>query len=127
MQWMQVGQMVMALALIIVLANFLLKKLNKMNQISSKAITIIERVPVSKSSSLCIVQIGSQYLLMSFSEKGNEIIKEFTSEEKAEIQYRLYRKQEAAKEIFDLKKYQNGFKDTFEKVKEKYQENIESK
>lgn len=86
-------QMVLALALIILLANFLLKKLGSFQKSTSQIIKIIERVPVSKSSSLCIVQIESDYMLMSISESSNEIIKTFTDKEKEAIQLRLARKQ----------------------------------
>lgn len=86
-------QMILALALIIFLANFLLKKLGSFQKSTSQIIKIIERVPVSKSSSLCIVQVESEYMLMSLSESSNEVIKTFSDEEKEAIQLRLARKQ----------------------------------
>lgn len=89
-------QMIAALGVIILLANFLLKKLNKFQQPSSQVIKIIERVQVSKSSSLCIVQIESDYLLMSISETSSDVIKTFTQEEKEAIQQRLAKKHQAA-------------------------------
>lgn len=88
-------QMIIALVLIVLLANFLLKKLNGFQQPSSQVIKIIERVQVSKSSSLSIVQVGSEYLLMSISETSNEVIKTFTAEEKEAIQQRLAKKNQA--------------------------------
>lgn len=90
-------QMILALALIIFLANFLLKKLGSFQKSTSQIIKILERVPVSKSSSLCIVQVESEYLLMSISESTNEVIKTFSDEEKEAIQLRLARKQPDAK------------------------------
>lgn len=113
-------QMLIALLLIIVLANFLLKKLNNVNQVRSKAIKIIERVPVSKSSSLCIVQVGSQYMLMSFSEHSNEVIKEFSQQEKEEIQQRIYQEKQEIKNMTDLKKLTGDLKGKYEQLKEKY-------
>ncbi|MCC5890866.1 MAG: FliO/MopB family protein [Alkalibacterium sp.] len=86
-------QMILALALIIFLANFLLKKLGSFQKSNSQIIKIIERVPVSKSSSLCIVQVESEYMLMSISESSNDIIKTFSDEEREAIQFRLARKQ----------------------------------
>jgi flagellar protein FliO/FliZ len=86
-------QMITALVVIVFLANFLLKKLNGLQQPSSQVIKIIERVQVSKSSSLCIVQVESEYMLMSISERSNEVIKTFTDEEKEAIQQRLAKKQ----------------------------------
>lgn len=86
-------QMITALVVIVFLANFLLKKLNGLQQPASQVIKIIERVQVSKSSSLCIVQVESEYMLMSISETSNEVIKTFTNEEKEAIQQRLAKKQ----------------------------------
>lgn len=88
----EVLQMLFALAVIIMLANYLLKKLNTFTRTSSKIINVIERVPVSKNSSLCIVQVESDYLLMSLSDSSSEIIKTFTPEEKEAIQLKLAKK-----------------------------------
>lgn len=85
-------QMIASLVVIVFLANFLLKKLNKFQQPSSQVIKIIERVQVSKTSSLCIVQVESDYMLMSISDTSNEVIKTFTKEEKDAIQQRLNKK-----------------------------------
>ena len=85
-------QMIASLVVIVFLANFLLKKLNKFQQPSSQVIKIIERVQVSKTSSLCIVQVESDYMLMSISDTSNEVIKTFTKEEKEAIQQRLNKK-----------------------------------
>lgn len=85
-------QMIASLVVIVFLANFLLRKLNKFQQPSSQVIKIIERVPVSKTSSLCIVQVESDYMLMSISDTSNEVIKTFTKEEKDAIQQRLNKK-----------------------------------
>lgn len=85
-------QMIASLVVIVFLANFLLKMLNKFQQPSSQVIKIIERVQVSKTSSLCIVQVASDYMLMSISDTSNEVIKTFTKEEKEAIQQRLDRK-----------------------------------
>lgn len=82
-------QMIIALVVIVFLANFLLKKLNGFQQPTSQVIKIIERVQVSKSSSLSIVQVESDYMLMSISETSNEVIKTFSEEEKEAIQKRL--------------------------------------
>ena len=85
-------QMIASLVVIVFLANFLLRKLNKFQQPSSQVIKIIERVQVSKTSSLCIVQVESDYMLMSISDTSNEVIKTFTKEEKDAIQQRLNKK-----------------------------------
>ncbi|EXJ22394.1 hypothetical protein ADIAL_1980 [Alkalibacterium sp. AK22] len=90
-------QMILALILIVFLANFLLKKLNHFQQPAGQVITIIERVQMSKASSICIVQVGTEYMLMSVSDSQNELLKTFTPEEKEAIQQKLAQKQSAAK------------------------------
>lgn len=85
-------QMIASLVVIVFLANFLLKKLNNFQQPSSNVIKVIERVQVSKTSSLCIVEVGSAYMLMSISETSNEVIKTFTDDEKEAIEQRLSKK-----------------------------------
>ncbi|API89620.1 flagellar biosynthetic protein FliO [Marinilactibacillus psychrotolerans] len=117
-------QMLFALFLIIILANFLLKRLDRINQVRSKAIKIIERVPVSKSSSLCIVQIGTQYMLMSFSESGNEVIKEFSQKEKEDIQKRIHQQTQDTKNITDLKKITGDLKGKYGQLKKKYEDSF---
>ena len=117
-------QMLFALLLIIILANFLLKRLDRINQVRSKAIKIIERVPVSKSSSLCIVQIGTQYMLMSFSESGNEVIKEFSQKEKEDIQKRIHQQTQDTKNITDLKKITGDLKGKYGQLKKKYEDSF---
>lgn len=91
----QVLQMILALGVIILLANYLLKKLNTLTRSSSAVIKVIERVPVSKTSSLSIVQINSEYMLMSMTETTNEVLKTFSKEEKEAIQQRLAEKTQA--------------------------------
>lgn len=93
-----IGQMLIALSVTVLLANFLLKKLNNVSRSTSDVIKVIERVPVSKSSSLSIVQVDSEYLLMSISETKSEVIKTFTQQEKEAIQKRLIENRQA-KEI----------------------------
>lgn len=117
-------QMVAALIFIIVLANYLLKKLNRINQGNSKAIKIIERVPVSKNSSLCIVQVGSQYFLMSFSDQSSEVIKEFTQEEKEDIQQRLFQQNTAITQVSDTKKVSGNLKELLQQLKSKYNDSF---
>ncbi|WP_208558981.1 flagellar biosynthetic protein FliO [Marinilactibacillus kalidii] len=120
----QISQMVAALLFIIVLANYLLKKLNKLNQGNSKAIKIIERVPVSKNSSLCIVQVGNQYFLMSFTDQSSEVIKEFSQQEKEDLQQRIHQQNVTTKEKTDVIKLTNGFKNALNKLKSKYNDSF---
>lgn len=119
-------QMLFALAFIIVLANVILKKLSGMQQAQSKAIKILERVPVSKSSALCIVEIANNYYLMSVSDKGTEMIRELSEEERIEIDQRLTQKKEAIKQSLDISQYSNWAKKKYTKAKEKYHQTFGS-
>lgn len=47
----------------------------------SKYMQIIDRMAVSKDTSLAIVKIGDKYLLVSMSSGGTELLREFTEEE----------------------------------------------
>ncbi|MER1955194.1 MAG: flagellar biosynthetic protein FliO [Desemzia incerta] len=76
---------VLALIVIIFLANKLLGYMNTIMNKQTKAIRIIERMPVNKNSSMCIVEMLGSYYLMSFTEGRNEILKEFTEDESQAI------------------------------------------
>lgn len=76
---------IIALIIVIWLANFLLNKLNSYSKGQAKMIQVIERYPVSKTSSLAIVKIINRYYLMSLSESSSEILEEFSSKEAYEI------------------------------------------
>ena len=72
---------VVALLIIIVAANFLLQKMNRLSSKSSSNMQIIERMAVSRTSSICIVEIMGKYYLMSCTEQHNEILKELDETE----------------------------------------------
>lgn len=74
------------LVLVLFLASILLKYLNKYNLSSNKAMKVIERLSVSGSSSIAIVEICGTYYLMSLSDKENTILKEL---DKREVQVTL--------------------------------------
>lgn len=109
---------VLALIVIIFLANKLLQYLNSVMKKQAKTIQIIERMPINKSSSLCIVEMLGKYYLMSFTEGRNEILKEFTETESEAI---IAMQQERV--TFGEQKLPNGeqFKETYAKVQEKIQ------
>lgn len=111
-----IGQMLIALSVTVLLANFLLKKLNNVSRGSSEVIKVIERVPVSKSSSLSIVQVESEYLLMSISDTKSEVIKTFTQKEKEAIQKRLIESRQAKDVQNKLGPYSDRLKDIHDKV-----------
>ncbi len=85
MNFLYIVRSIFALLIIIWLANVLLKKVSQYMQNQAKSIEIIERVAITKTSSLAIVKIVNRYYLMSFSEKNNEMLSEFTAEEVVEI------------------------------------------
>ncbi|SFC40597.1 flagellar protein FliO/FliZ [Alkalibacterium subtropicum] len=110
-----IGQMLIALSVTVLLANFLLRKLNNVSRGTSDVIKVIERVPVSKSSSLSIVQVDSEYLLMSISETKSEVIKTFTQQEKEAIQKRLIESRQAKEVANKLGPYSEQLKAIQEK------------
>ncbi|MBP1042038.1 flagellar biosynthetic protein FliO [Vagococcus sp. BWB3-3] len=73
---------------IILLANYVLKYLNRYVTKNSKNIQVIEKMPINKDSSLSIVCICGSYYLMSFTHDKNEIIKELSEADTREIQVR---------------------------------------
>jgi len=117
-----IGQMLVALSVTVLLANFLLKKLNNVSRSSSEVIKVIERVPVSKSSSLSIVQVESEYMLMSISETKSEVIKTFTQEEKEAIQKRLIQSRQAKEVSNKLEPYTEQFDKVKDSLLHKYKE-----
>lgn len=74
-------QTLIILAIVIFLANWILKYLNKYMSGKTKLIKIIERTQVNKNSYLSVVNICGQYYLMSFNENSSEILKELSEEE----------------------------------------------
>lgn len=79
---------IVALILVIWLANVALKYINKYSNNESKSIQVVERISVSKTSSLAIVKIVNDYYLMSFSEQAIETLQKFNEEEAVEIEAR---------------------------------------
>ena len=76
---------IFALIVIIFIANYSLKYLNTFMTKKGKAIRIIERTAINKSSSICIVEIAGTYYLMSFTETRNEILRELSETEKEAV------------------------------------------
>ncbi|MFT8836447.1 flagellar biosynthetic protein FliO [Liquorilactobacillus satsumensis] len=71
------------LVVIIYLINITLKLLNRYSNQRNTTFRILQKISVSKTSALGIVQIIDKYYVMSFSEQQNQIIKELTAEESA--------------------------------------------
>lgn len=74
-------QSIIMLLLVIVLAGFSLRFLNKYMTKHNKMIKVIERVTLSNNSSLSIVDICGDYYLMSFTANDNKILKKLDREE----------------------------------------------
>lgn len=78
-------QTLVALSLVIVLANISLKLLNKYMIKQNKIIKVWEKTTVNTNSSLGIVEISGKYYLMSFTQGQNSILKELDAKEIEEI------------------------------------------
>lgn len=65
--------------------NICLKTLGKYTNQSKKNFRIIQKIAVSKTSSIGIVQVIDTYYVMSFSENHNEILKELNDYEVAQL------------------------------------------
>lgn len=108
-------QTLIVLFIVIFLANWVLKYLNKYMTGKNKLVKVIERVAVNKNSYISIVEICGKYYLMSFGESRNEILKELNEEEIKDLlveseeeeghKYYLEMGKKIAKKISD---YRNG-------------------
>lgn len=113
MGFLYVLRSIIALVVVIWSVNVVLKYLNQYTSKQTKSIEIIERVSVSKSSSLAIVKVLNQYYLMNFSENSSEMIREFTEEQTEEIE-KIFSEQEDG----EPSEFFKGF--NFKELKEKY-------
>lgn len=73
------------LIIIIFMINICLKYMGKYTNQSKKNFRVIQKILVSKTSSIGIVQIIDTYYVMSFSESRNEILKELDEYEVAQL------------------------------------------
>ena len=85
------------LVAVILLANYLLKYLSRYQSQRNQHIQVIEKLSVTKDSALSIVKIGETFYLMSFASRKNEILKEFSPAEQAELNAKITLKQAEAK------------------------------
>ncbi|HEX5351490.1 MAG TPA: flagellar biosynthetic protein FliO [Trichococcus sp.] len=76
-----IGKSFIVLIFVIFAINYLLKILDKFVNKNGKYITMIERIPLNRTSSLCVVKVADSYFLMSCTDSKNEIIKELNIEE----------------------------------------------
>lgn len=74
-------KLIIFLIIIIYLINISLKYLAKYTNQASQKLRIIQKLNVTKTSALGIVQIGEKYYVMSLAEQQNQIIRELTASE----------------------------------------------
>lgn len=74
-------QSIIILIIVIILANFSLKYINKYMTRHSKLINIVERMQINSNSSIGIVNICGDYYLMSFTANDNKILKKLDKDE----------------------------------------------
>lgn len=117
---------IVALIIVIWLANLALKYINNYSNNTMKSIQIIERISVSKASSLAIVKIVSDYYLMSFSDNASETIRKFTDEEAIEIEEKIALQEQSdpvkAMKDFDLSRLKSV---NLKTLREKYSQLFE--
>lgn len=89
-------KMVVFLIVILYLVVQALKFLNKQMNPENSILQVIQRISVSKSSSIAIVKMFDRYYVMSISENQNQIIKELTLDEIQSL--KAFRKEQALKQ-----------------------------
>lgn len=76
-----IGKSFIVLVFVIFAINYLLKLLDRFVNKNGKYITMIERIPLNRTSSLCVVKVADSYFLMSCTDTKNEILKELSIED----------------------------------------------
>lgn len=89
-------KMVVFLIVILYLVVQALKFLNKQMNPENSILQVIQRISVSKSSSIAIVKMFDRYYVMSISENQNQIIKELTLDEIQSL--KAFQKEQALKQ-----------------------------
>jgi flagellar protein FliO/FliZ len=107
-----IGKSFIVLIFVIFSINFLLKLLDRFVNKNGKYITMIERIPLNRTSSLCVVKVSESYFLMSCTDTKNEILKELNIEDIKE-----------EKAVLDLSQHKK-FRPTKSTAYEEFDENI---
>lgn len=76
-----IGKSFIVLIFVIFAINYLLKILDRFVNKNGKYITMIERIPLNRTSSLCVIKVSESYFLMSCTDSKNEILKELNIED----------------------------------------------
>jgi len=107
-----IGKSFIVLVFVIFAINYLLKLLDRFVNKNGKYITMIERIPLNRTSSLCVVKIADSYFLMSCTDTKNEILKELTidelKEEKTILDSKQHKRVQPSKSV--------AFEDTDESI-----------
>ncbi|MCI1633813.1 flagellar biosynthetic protein FliO [Liquorilactobacillus nagelii] len=74
-------KLIIGLVVVVYLINIFLKYLNHYSLQTNKSFRILQKIPVSKSSSIGIVQVVDRVYVMSFSEQQNQILFEIPTDE----------------------------------------------
>lgn len=107
-----IGKSFIVLIFVIFAINYLLKILDRFVNKNGKYITMVERIPLSRTSSLCVVKVSDSYFLMSCTDSKNEILKELNIEDIKE-----------EKAVLDLSQHKNN-RSTSQVVFEEIDENV---
>lgn len=75
----------MILGIVIVLANIVLRYVNRYMTKNNNIIKIVERLSTNKDSSICVVKICDKYYLMSFTKESHNILKDLNKDVVEEI------------------------------------------
>lgn len=113
-----VVKLIIGLLIVVYLINIFLKFLNHYSLQTNKTFRILQKIPVSKSSSIGIVQIVDRVYVMSFSEQQNQILFEMPADEAKKLLAELQQTTTA-----DPKKMQQSFATVLVRVKR----NLENK
>lgn len=92
------------LIVVLLLANYAIRFLNRYVNQNTQNLEIIERLAVSKESSLCIVRMCGTYYFMTVGQSSSDIIRELTSEEVEEISRKKLKAE--VKQVAQQTKYQ---------------------
>lgn len=105
-----IGKSFIVLIFVIFAINYLLKLLDRFVNKNGKYITMIERIPLNRTSSLCVVKVADSYFLMSCTDSKNEILKELNIDE--------IKEEKAVLDLMQHKKFGPKSQVVFEEVDE---------
>lgn len=86
--WFSFLKLVIVFPLIILLLMYVLKLMNKYIQPQSvhKSMQVIQQIKLSNKTTLSIVKVGHQYLVLAYNDEAIQLIKTLSAEEAKEIE-----------------------------------------